>query len=291
MEYLDPYSAFLKKQSDVKKPLKVVFDCSNGTTGPVLKKIKILNSKFYILNSRPDGRFPAHGPNPLLAHAMNQLQKAVLKNKADLGVVFDADGDRAFFVDNRGRIVPSFIIAELLFLESEGPFVVDLIVFKALEKLGALKEHKVFPSRVGTYFVKSLMRRKKATVAGEFSGHYYFKDFFYSDSGVFTAIKVMNVVSRLPYSLADFYDFSAEGFMLENFDIHVKNQPESLRKIVRTYKKKSKRIGKLDGFTFDFGDSFLIVRPSNTEPLLRFFVGGRNKNKTKEIKKELRRLD
>lgn len=289
-KYLNLYIDFLSKSADVKKPLKIVFDCSNGTTGLVLKKFKTPNSKFYILNSNPNGRFPAHGPNPLLAGAMGQLQRAVLKHKADLGVAFDADGDRAFFTDNKGRIVPSFTIAELLFLENSNPFVADLIVFKALEKLGITKEHKIFPSRVGTYFVKDLMRRKKATIVAEFSGHYYFKDFFYSDSGIITAIKVMNAVSQLSYSLADFWDLGAKGFSLVNFDVRVKNQSRFLRKITEKYRKKAVEISKLDGITFDFGDSFLIVRPSNTEPLLRFFVGGKDGESVKKTKKEIKAL-
>ena len=121
------------------KPLKVVFDCSNGTTGEVLKEImnnesrmmkgKCLshNSRFKILNSIPDGNFPAHGPNPLAKGAMSRLQKEVLKNKADLGVIFDADGDRAFFIDDKGRFINPDIIARLLIWgENPDKVVIDI---------------------------------------------------------------------------------------------------------------------------------------------------------------------
>ena len=106
-KYLNLYTSFLKKFLRPAKPLKIVFDCSNGTTGLILKNLfKLLNFKtFKLINSIPDGNFPGHGPNPWAKGAMEQLKKEVEQQKAALGVIFDADGDRVFFIDNLGRAV------------------------------------------------------------------------------------------------------------------------------------------------------------------------------------------
>src|SRR3989344_4461388 len=112
MGYLDLYAKFLKKFFKPKALIRVVFDCSNGTTGIILKRL-FLKSKLrsILINYNPDGSFPAHGPNPMVPGALRDLQLAVKKYKADLGVIFDADGDRVFFVDERGREIHSDIVA------------------------------------------------------------------------------------------------------------------------------------------------------------------------------------
>jgi phosphomannomutase len=289
-QYLDRYVNFLKKQANPKKFLRIVFDCSNGTAGLVLKKIKIPGFRFYFLNSKIDGRFPAHGPNPLLAGALRQLQSEVVRREADFGVAFDADGDRAFFVDNKGRALPSYVIAQLLLLKIQGPFVLDAIVYKALEKLDFLKQRKVYPSRVGTFYIKEIMKKHKAALGVEFSGHYYFKEFFYADGGIFAAIEVMNVLSALPYSLADFWDLQDKKLLLKNFDVRTQNAEFLMKRIYRQYKKSANKIERMDGVTFDFGNIWLVARPSNTEPLVRFFVGAPDQKQMSKYLAKLRAL-
>ncbi|NCN53266.1 hypothetical protein GW950_02255, partial [Candidatus Wolfebacteria bacterium] len=300
-KYSNLYIKFLQKFIDIKKPIRVVFDCFNGSTGPVLSQLfkthKFLTNK--LINSRPDGRFPGHGPNPLLKGKMRQLKKEVIKSKADLGVAFDADGDRAFFIDNLGRPLPSYLMAYLLFLFLRPPFVVDNLIFESLKSCGFLEQNKrkIFISAVGSYFVKKLMRRKSADFGAEYSGHYYFKisdsgrgilssspnkSEFYFDSGILATIKALNAVSRLPYSLADFYDLSPE-FYLQEKDIKTINPKESLRILFQKYGPKAKRIKKGDGLTFYFEKAWLNIRPSNTEPILRCVAASQNKKSLKSI--------
>jgi len=291
-KYLKIYVDFLKRFIDIKKPLRLVFDCSNGTAGIVLKKLVPLihNSKFLILNSKPDGNFPAHGPNPLVRNALKQLGKSVRQYKADLGVAFDADADRVFFIDNVGRALPSYVIAYLLFKNLPPPFVSEIFTYKTLKYAGLLEERKVYPSAVGTYFVREMMRKKNANAAAEYSGHYFYREFFGCDSGILTALKVMNLVSKLPYSLADFYDFLPK-FYTRLFNMPGRDKGRLMRKTKSFYKNKALKIEKIDGLGFDFKDWFFVVRPSNTEPLLRFFVGAKDRNvlirQVKDIKKIL----
>lgn len=283
-KYLNSYLKFLRGKADIKKPLKIVMDCSNGPAGLVLEKLKIPNSKFYILNSKIDGRFPAHGANPLERGGMDQAAEEVLRQKADLGVVFDADADRALFIDNKARKLPSYVIAFLFSLAHQPPFVADVYVFKSLEYAGLLNG-KTYPSKVGTFNIKKEMGRRKASVGSEYSGHFYFKDFFSADSGILAAIKTLNILSQLPYSLADFYDLLPE-FYSEQFNVRVKNVPKTMKKVKTAYGRRSLKTSRLDGLSFDFREWFLIVRPSNTEPVVRFFVASRNKPVfKKEIKK------
>src|SRR3989338_5640956 len=116
MRYTKNYVSFLNKFMEIKETLKVVFDSSNGSTGPVLRELFGKNKKIkaIFINEKPDGNFPAHGPNPIIPGAKEQLQNTVVKNKADFGVVFDNDGDRIFFVDNEGRALDTDIIFILL---------------------------------------------------------------------------------------------------------------------------------------------------------------------------------
>jgi len=279
--FLEDYSKFLQEFLKPQKKLKVVFDSSNGVTSLVLKKLKARNLKFEIINGKLDGDFPAHGPNPLNPGATDQLQAAVKKNKADLGAVFDADGDRAFFVDDKGRLIDPDAIARLLIwnLKPE-KIIVDSSSGWLVKKLIA-GNLKIIPCQVGHYFIKKLMREQKADLGAERSGHYYFsfrnfgEDGFYMDSGILAAIEVINAVSKLPYRLSDFVDLLPRYYRSE-IDInvgHIKDKEHLLKKIEDDYSK----IGLadksyLDGLTMEFSDWWFNIRFSQTEPLVRLNI-------------------
>src|SRR3990167_6992312 len=181
-EFINIYSDFLKKNLNPQKKLKVIFDCSNGTAGPILKQLTINNEQLttYFINDKPDGNFPAHGPNPLKSGALKQLQNKVKKYKADLGIIFDADGDRVFFIDNLGRFINPDAIAKLL--------------------IWNLKPKKIIIDVRTGWLIKKMMRKTNADFAAEYSGHYYFKNFFFVDSGILAAIEIINAISKLPYN-------------------------------------------------------------------------------------------
>ncbi|MEK7464560.1 MAG: hypothetical protein AAB617_02155 [Patescibacteria group bacterium] len=267
MQYAKLYFKFLNRQAALKRPLRVIFDCSNGPAGLVLKNLKIKNIKATIINSRIDGRFPAHGPNPLVKMATNQCAKEVRSRKADLGAVFDGDADRVMFIDDLGRRIPVHVITYLLSLKTPPPYVADLYISRTLTHLNLLK---TVDSKVGAYYMKKTMKRVRASFGAEFSGHYYFKEMGNADSGVLATIKVANALSGLPYKISQFYD-SLPEFYFEQWNIGIKHKERVEKKI----KSKASK------------DLFLIVRSSNTEPATRFFLGSRNK---KIFQKELKRL-
>jgi len=287
MNHITIYANFLKRFLNPKRKLKVVFDCSNGTTGMILKRLKIKDLRFKIINDEPDGNFPAHGPNPWAEDAMNQLKKEVLRRKADLGIIFDADGDRVFFVDNLGHVVEPDVIARLLIWQLQPKKVVfDIRASWLVKKIQDLR-FKIYESRVGHFYIKKLMRKTGADLGVEKSGHYYFAlrlvrqsfsigesldkgGLSYFDAGILTAIEIINAVSKLPYSLAYFSDLlpqyyrSGEINVKINNKLRIRNYKSLLKKIEKYFKSKTTnpdarsglrlkhRSYKLDGLTMEF---------------------------------------
>jgi len=307
MNYIKIYSNFLKKFLNSRKPLKVIFDCSNGTTGLVLKKIfskyKLLTT--YYLNDNPDGNFPAHGPNPSAKNAINQIKKEVLRQKADLGAIFDADGDRIFFVDNLGHLIDPDVIARLLIWRlNPKKVVIDVragwLIKNLKSQISQPKEEnlKIIESKIGHYFIKKLMRKINADFGAERSGHYYFPaqngKKFYFDSGILAAIEIINAISELPYSLADFNDLLPQYYRSEEINIksqisNLKSQKLLFKKIENYFKLQTTNYkllttNHLDGLTMEFNPSagsgqawWFNLRPSNTESLLRLNIEAINK--------------
>ncbi|MBI3046119.1 MAG: phosphomannomutase/phosphoglucomutase [Candidatus Harrisonbacteria bacterium] len=277
------YSYFLKKFLKPKRKLKVVFDCSNGTTGRILRQLTTNNKQLttIFINDNPDGNFPAHGPNPLLKGATGQLEKEVKKQKADLGVIFDADGDRVFFIDNRGRWIDPNESAYILTKLFPSPYVVGVVSSKRIKVKGAII------SRVGHYFFKKLMREKKASLGLEHSGHYYFKKFFYCDSGILAAIEVINFVSALKGDLASWLDKLPRYYRSGELNFEVRDKEKVLRAVEMRYRQGAKQILSLDGLTIEFSDYWFNLRPSNTENLLRLNIESTDKN---ILNKELQNL-
>jgi len=243
--FINLYSQFLKKFLKPARPLKIVFDYSNGTAEMVLKKLKINNSK---------------------------------EKQADLGVIFDGDGDRALFVDDKGRSVDPDAVARLLiwYLRPR-KIVISAVVGQLVRKF------RVFETPVGHIFIAKKMMAEKADLGIEHSGHYYFKKFFYLDSGILAAIEVINAVSRLPYKFSDFVDLLPASYRREiNFPTE---KIKSLEKIENyfnlkpnTYNLKPK-INRLDGLKIEFPDWWFNLRPSQTEPLWRLDIEAQDKNK------------
>lgn len=288
-KFINLYVNFLNKFLNPQKSIKVIFDCSNGSTGPVLEKLlkaKSLKLTAKIINGAPNGNFPAHSPDPLEPNAIRQLQKEVLKNRADLGIIFDGDGDRVVFIDNKGLRVDPDIISKLIIWETKPQKVVVEISTSWLIK--KLKGLKIIKSPVGHYFIKKIMRRNKADLGTERSGHYYFKNFFYTDSGILAAIHIINAVSKLPYKLSDFVSLSPKYFRKE-INIKITNL-ESLAKKINKYYSKSTNISKIDGLTVEFNNWWFNIRPSNTEPLTRINIESLSQKVLNSKVKELRRL-
>lgn len=296
MNYIKLYTNFLEKflkplrQAQGRPPLKVVFDCSNGTTGKILGELfrdpslRSGQPSVFLINKKPDGRFPAHGPNPMLEGAMNDLSKAVLKNKADLGVIFDADGDRVFFVDDRGKEVINDVPIILLAKNFSGPIVltinVGILARDLLEKSGK----KILDSRVGHYFIKQVVRKKKINFAAERSGHYYFKKFFYADSGIFAAIQFINSVSGLKEKLSDWIDELPQYYRSGEINFEIHDKESAMKRVEKYYSESAPKVSRLDGLTMESKEWWFNLRPSNTENLIRLNFEARDR---KVFEKEL----
>jgi len=283
MNYVKLYADFLNRQADLKKPLKVVLDCSNGPAGIVIKQLKISGLKIIAINDRVDGRFPAHAPSPLEPGALKDIKIAVRKNRADFGAVFDADADRIFFVDNLGELIPFHVSTYLLSMENKPPYVGDVYVAEVLKHLKLLK---IRASKVGTYNVKRVMKKTGASFGAEFSRHHFFREMKNADSGFLALIKALNALSKMPYTAAQFTEL-LPSFHYEQFNTRTEKPRALMNKIMKKYRKQALRISRLDGWLIDFGDWLLAVRSSNTEPLLRFFLGSVNE---KVFRRELKNL-
>lgn len=281
MDFISKYVEFLKKHADIKRPLKIVCDASNGVAGIVLEKlVGVPNLEFVFINTMPDPEFPAHGPNPLLTGATDMLSQKVLETGADLGVVFDCDGDRSFFVDNQGKLLPSFITAAIWFSHSTPPFVADELVYLSLTNSGIIKEADIVPARIGAIFIKETMYENNAMLGAEFSGHYYFGEIFNIDSGIFSMIHTLNILSQQNKSLAQLHkDFSRQ----EVVNINITLNKTTWEKVFEAVQKETFSITKnsflREGLSLITENGWINVRASQTEPLVRITVGA----KTKEL--------
>jgi len=284
--YLKIYVDFLQKFFKPRRRLKVVFDCSNGTVGIILKKLlrelhtynyksknQVFNSKFIFINSRPDGNFPAHSPNPLAQGALDNLRQAVVKHHADVGAIFDADGDRVFFVDDRGRPLATDIPIILMSRQTKGPVLLTADIGMLAREILSSDKRKIIDSRIGHYFIKKLARKKRVSFAAENSGHYYFKKFYYFDSAILAALHFINAVSRLPSTLSSWVDVLPKYYRAD-LNFQVSNKSAAIRNFEARYKHIASAISHLDGLKMEFNKGeksewWFNLRPSNTEDLLR----------------------
>lgn len=276
--YVVQYTAFVRGFLNPTRPLTVVFDFSNGPTELIVPEIVrgIPEIHPFFVDSKLSGNFPAHGPNPLAPKAVLHLHREVERHRADLGLIFDADGDRVFVADHRGRWVPPYVIAHLLARHETPPFLFEPRTYFSLEKAGVLDRSTTELTRVGTYFIKQRMRERRAGFAGEYSGHYFFRDFFGADSGILAAVKVLNAVTRLPYPLADFYDLFPHAVFGRELNLVTSDANAVIAAVRLHFQSERHRTYRIDTVVLDFGNWFLNIRPSNTEPLVRLFLGSRD---------------
>jgi len=298
-DFLKDYGAFIARYVALKRPVRVVLDCSNGAVGPVWEaSLQFLSEDADIIaiNNDPDGSFPAHGPNPLAPGALKQASLAVLEHNADMGVVFDGDGDRAIFLDEKGKQIRSEYIARLLWAhtkahkcvyDEESLFLTARLAENMREKL--TWPMKLYRSKVGHSFVAQAMKKYYSVVGFEFSGHYYFKEFWHADSGIMASALVMSAVSHLPYSLNTFVSLLPRTSRAREKNIVLKDQTMNrLITAIRThFKSRAKNISTYDGISVYMDNAWCNVRASNTQPIVRINVEAETKEKESALSKEL----
>ena len=265
------------------KALKVVVDCSNGAAGVIAKKIfSNLPCKVIPLFWKPDGNFLNHGPNPSIAENRQQLVEAVIKSKADLGIVFDADADRCLFVDEHGDFCePDFILGLLMRKNvSKGQSAVyELTCSTYVKEMIQKQKCKSFISKVGRTNIKRKMIAAKAVFGGEKSGHYYYKKGnFYFDNAWIRALQVLKLISETHKSLAELLEYPRMHYFLSGtLNFTVKDKDDVFKKIKAGFKDGKQSM--LDGLSVDYPGWRFNIRASNTEPVVRVNVEA----KTREL--------
>ena len=279
MDIKADYLAFLLKYKEDWSSLKIAMDVSNGMASLFVREI-FGDQPSYIYENM-DGRFPNHEPNPLVQKNVEDLKKLVAQTKADIGVIFDGDADRVMFVDENSRFIsPDLMIAVLghYFLEERGEkgyIHQDIRSSKAVGEYLAPMGGVMNTWRVGRAYAALKLREIDGVYGGELAGHYYFRDFFYSDSGLLAAILILNVVAKMKaqgVSLSQLiariekYKNSGEiNFRLED----KKGAMDAVRDYFMSTEQSTAYMD-FDGYRVEFPQWWFNIRPSNTEPYLRF---------------------
>ncbi len=300
-DVIDNYIAFLKRSLPDVSDLNITIDCSNGMAGLLAKQVlgDSPNYLFYEL----DGTFPNHSPNPLVEENVKSLKKAVKDNKSDLGIIFDGDADRVMFVDEKGQFIqPDLMIAVLgkHFLKgdkkAQRPKVIHDIrtsksVIEYIKDLGG----DPFMWKVGRAYAAMKLRDIDGLFGGELAGHYYFRDFNYSDSGMLTTLIVLKIVKLLKKEGRNISDLIKEIAKYHNsgeINFVVDNKEDAMHKLKDHFTKSEEVLAfhDFDGYRIEFNNWWFNIRSSNTEPYLRLLVEATTKSMLKEKTETIKTL-
>ncbi|HEX6713828.1 MAG TPA: phosphomannomutase/phosphoglucomutase [Thermoleophilaceae bacterium] len=256
------------------RKMKVVLDGGNGMAGsmvgPVLDELPLEQVATYW---EPDGNFPDHEPNPLLPENRTFIIKKVLSEGAELGIAWDGDADRCFFIDDTGQFVDgdflTALLAEAILAKDPGSLILyDVRASRAVRDVVERAGGRADVNRVGHAFFKTRMRKDGAAFGGEVSGHYYFRDFYCADSGTLPALLILELLSVKGKRMSELLAPYRENYFISgeiNSEVH--DQDGKMKELAERYS--DARIDWLDGVSVDYDDWHFNVRPSNTEPLLR----------------------
>ena len=279
------YMDFMLKFKGDYSGLKIAFDLSNGMS--CLFAHEVFGEEPEYLFDTMDGRFPNHEPNPLVAKNVEPLKELVRRTGADVGVIYDGDADRVMFVDDKGQFVaPDLVIAmmALYFCDERGakaPRVLQEIrSSKAVGEYLARYGAELHTWRVGRAFAAPKLREIDGLWGGELAGHYYFKDFFYSDSGLLSSLIVLRIVAALKKQGKTFSGQIAEiaGYCNSGeINFRLEDKPGAMKAVCAYFSAQEKplKVMDFDGFRLEFADWWFNIRPSNTEPYLRFICEAR----------------
>ena len=276
-------------------PLRVAVDGGNGMAGVALERVfDRIPADLTGLYLEPDGTFPNHPADPLVPENLADLEALMRQGEYDLGVAFDGDADRAFFLDDQARPLSGSTVTSLLarrLLEGRpGEKVVhNLITSKAVPEIVTECGGIPIRTRVGHSYIKTVMAETNAIFGGEHSAHYYFRDNYRADSGMLAMLHLMAILSSADQPLSSLRGeverYAASGEI--NFEV---TDTDAAMRLVEESEASSASIDRLDGLTVDYGDAWFNLRPSNTEPLLRLNVEGPDADRVADIVERVRAI-
>ncbi|MDO8560628.1 MAG: phosphomannomutase/phosphoglucomutase [bacterium] len=288
----DKYIAYLLKKVKLGKA-RVVVDASGGAATLILPKLlsHFPGVLYKPLFFKPDGSFSHHDPNPVKPESQEFIKEELASGSFDFGVVFDGDGDRIVFFDEFGREVRGdFIVAllagELLKEHPKSFVVMNATASKAVEEYITSLGGKFVRTKQGYVYISSVMREKRAILGGETSHHFYFRDFGCNESSMYALLKMLEIMARTPKKLSHLVGPLQKYVTAPETNFEVGDKARVIRAVLKYFKKDGK-VSRLDGITINFPDWWFIIRPSNTEPLIRLTVEAKTQELFDEKLKEL----
>jgi phosphomannomutase/phosphoglucomutase len=288
-EIVKDYIKFILPKVKIKKKLKIVVDCSNGCAALIVPKLlKELKQKVIVLNGKMDGNFPAHGPEAK-EETLKELKEKVLKVKADFGVGFDGDADRAVFVDDKGRIMvgdrAAILILEDLFKRKKSPKILNEVsCSSSIEDYIKKKGGTLKTSRRGHAFIQKLMRKWKIDFGFEKSSHFYFSELKGFDDAAFATLKIAEILSKSNKKFSEIVDLVPYRPCKEE---SLACDDETKLKVVEEVKKKILRLeyktSEVDGIKVYMEDGWFLIRASITEPAIRITAEANDEKSLEKI--------
>jgi phosphomannomutase/phosphoglucomutase len=284
------YQDFVQSKIQLGRKLKIVADTANGTCGLVAPALfERLGCEILTLNKEPDGTFPAHLPVPK-EETLGELMKEVVQQKADFGVGYDGDGDRAVFIDEKGKLIPGdltllIFAKDALQKHPRGKVVYELSCSMAVEeyvkKLGGIP----LVERVGHTFIMDKMIREQALLGGEKSSHFYFADIYGMDDGTFASMKLAEILSKSDETLSEMVAALPQypSVYEKNFEVSDSRKFAVIENVRSQFKRFGLKTLDIDGVKLIEEDGWVILRASNTEPVIRVSAEARTKEKLNKL--------
>lgn len=291
LSVVDAYARHLQGFTRVARPLKLAIDTANGAVGVFFDRLTAgLPIQVDRLCFKPDGTFPNHEPDPLKDKNIQDLKKRIRETRVDFGAAFDGDGDRVILLDEKGERIPgdlvTCLLARSMLAQAPGSKIVyDLrsswVVKEEVERAGGA----AIRDRVGHAFIKETMRKNNAILGGELSGHYYFKDHFFADSGMMAFLRFGSLVSQETRPVSKIVGGLRRYSKSEEINFHVQDKAGALEAVLAAFP--GGRVDRLDGVSAEFSDFWFNLRPSNTEPLIRLNAEAKSAARLEEIKAKI----
>ncbi|MFH0905392.1 MAG: phosphomannomutase/phosphoglucomutase [bacterium] len=273
------------------RPMKIVVDAGNGIAGPIVRELfKSLPIELVEMYFEPDGNFPNHLPSPIEPENTADLRKRVVEERADLGMAFDGDADRVYLVDDQGQLVTGSEMTAMIMDEVLTQDPTRIVLYNAIcgwNVRDVVERHKAkaFRTRVGHGFIKKDMRRYDAYFAGEHSGHYFFKDNYYCDSGVIAVMFVLSLMAKEGKSLAGLLEPHRKYFQIPETNFRVRDKQMIIDGLAERFA--HEEVDWLDGITIKTLEWWANIRPSQTDSMLRLNVEAKSPEILERVATEL----